>query len=193
MISAGHDTDYGQDEAFSGQELAHALSAFVDGQANLDGVELASDEVRERWMLYHLIGDALREPTAVRPVTAEFSARMTAALAREAVHGQPATRTDTVRNVTATKAPASSWRRAVLAWPGVAVAAAVASVVWVAQPLFGLEQQSQQAMSVAQTESGGSAARMVEQARPESDYVSAHRQMAGPIAVRQVAFTPGAD
>ncbi|MCD8504308.1 MAG: sigma-E factor negative regulatory protein [Burkholderiaceae bacterium] len=184
-----------QDMAWSGSgeglesDLAQSLSAIMDGEASLEGIEFASIDVRERWAVYHLIGDAIREPTAAVPVSAEFAARMSAALAREAAHGLPLTppaREHPRQSV-------SRWRQAVLAWPGLAVAAAVASVVWIAQPLFGLEQNAQQVMSVAKNESVNSAARIVEQTRPESDYVSAHRQMAGPIAVRQVAFTPGVD
>lgn len=170
-------------------DLALSLSAVMDGEASAEGIELGLVSVRQRWTLYHLIGDVLREPTAAVPVSAEFSARMTAALARETAHGvsvaPPAQKQPQQR--------LPKWRQAVLAWPGLAVAAAVASVVWVAQPLFGLEQEAQQAMSVAQNEPVNSAVQIVERARPESDYVSAHRQMAGPIAVRQVAFTPGVD
>lgn len=178
--------------AAADQELAQCLSAFMDGQANLDGVGLESNVIRERWALYHLIGDALREPTAATLVTAEFSARMSSALAREPAHGVAGESHHREHNPASRRSPVSRWRQVVLAWPGLAVAGAIASVVWVAQPLFELEQQAQQRMSVAQTESGDSV-RISGRATPESDYVSAHRQMAGPIAVRQVAFAPGAE
>lgn len=168
---------------------AHSLSAAMDGEASFEGIELGSYEIRHRWAVYHLIGDALRDPTAMLPVSGEFSSRMSAALARESAHGVQMPSPTQVPG----RRPVAGWRQAFLAWPGLAVAGAVASVVWVAQPLFDLEYQSQQAVSVAQTEPANPATRVAEQTRPESDYVSAHRQLAGPIAVRQVAFTPGVD
>lgn len=190
MSSAEHDDMAWSDldEAVD-RALAQSVSAFMDEQASIEGMELDSAPLRDRWAVYHLIGDALREPSATVPVSAEFTARMSAALAREAAHGLSARPVLEEQS----RQPLPRWRQAVLAWPGIAVAAAVASVVWVAQPLFELEQQAQQSMSIVQNEPVNSAAQIFEQARPESDYVSAHRQMAGPIAVRQVAFTPGVD
>ena len=189
MNSAEHDMSKLHASQTPDERGGLALSAVIDGESGFEGVDIADAEVRERWALYHLIGDALREPSATVGVSAEFAARMSAALAREQVHGQVA---HLVPQAQPRKA-ASGWRQTVLAWPAMAVAAAVVSVVWVAQPLFGLEQQTQQAMSVAQTESVSPRAQVSQAARPASDYVSAHRQMAGPIAVRQVAFTPGVD
>lgn len=187
MSSAEHDKTWHTQDDASELDMAQSLSALMDGEGNIEGFELDADGARQRWAVYHLISDALREPSAAVPVSAQFAARMSAALAREGVHGQQAVRFKPKRE------PVSRWRQAVLAWPGVAMAAAVVSVVWVAQPLFGLEQGDQQVMSVVQTEPVGAAPSVIEQLRPASDYVSAHRQLAGPIAVRQVAFTPGAD
>jgi sigma-E factor negative regulatory protein RseA len=169
------DTQTGQD-----------LSAFMDAETDSLAVDLQSDLVRQNWAIYHVIGEAMREPSAIRPVTSAFAVRMSAALAREPIHGlaQPVV------------APAPSgwrWQRAVMAWPGVAVAAAVASVIWVAQPLFEFGQQPDQVATFAQNEPAGNIARVFGEVEPQADYVSAHRQLAGPIGVRQVAFTPGAD
>lgn len=195
MKAAEHDNDWSVDANEPDSHLALALSAFMDGEQSLVDIDIESDQARQHWSMYHLIGDAMREPSALPPVTAEFSSRVAAALARETPHGQsrfesqpqPQPQPQPVREST------SRWRQAVLAWPGLAVAAAVASVVWIAQPLFGVEREAETAMSVAKTEPVGNAALALDRVRPESDYVSAHRQMAGPIAVRQVAFTPGAD
>ncbi|UOD49585.1 sigma-E factor negative regulatory protein [Orrella daihaiensis] len=189
MNSAEHKTAWHDEDEESTAGLAQSLSAVMDGEADLQGVKLDSHEALECWATYHLIGDALREPSATLPVSAEFAARMSAALAREVTHGAGALPLAQPRP---SLRSSGRWRQAVLAWPSLAVAAAVASVVWVAQPLFELEQGAQPAMVVA-NEPTTTAARIVEQARPESDYVSAHRQMAGPIAVRQVAFAPGVD
>ena len=162
------------------------LSAFMDSEHDSLEVDLQSDVVRERWAIYHVIGEALREPSAIRPVTRSFATRMSAALAREDMHGR--TYVSDVRSQ-----PVSAWRKLVLAWPGMAVAAAVVSVIWVAQPLFGLGQQPNQAMTFAQTDSVGPSSRVSDELEPQADYVSAHRQLAGPIGVRQLAFMPGAD
>jgi sigma-E factor negative regulatory protein RseA len=163
------------------------LSAFMDGESDLTDVDLCSTQIRQSWTTYYLIGDAMREPSALAPVSSAFSARMSAALARELVHGQ------TERAPVAARPPVARWRRALQAWPGLAVATAVASVVWVAQPLFGLEQGAQQTMAVVDTAPVSRGAAALDGERPEADYVSAHRQLAGPIAVRQVTFTSGAD
>lgn len=189
MNSAEHDTSKLHEQLLFDEIHAESLSAVIDGESSFDGLDLADIEIRQRWSLYHLIGDALREPSAVDGVSAEFAARMSAALAREPIHGQAAEPVSSARP----NKMVSGWRKAVLAWPGMAVAAAVVSVVWVAQPLFGVEQQTERVLSVAQTESPSVSASVSQAALPASDYVSAHRQMAGPVAVRQVAFTPGAD
>lgn len=191
MNSAEHDMSKLHEPQTSDEIYAQSLSAVIDGESSFEGMHLEDAELRQRWSVYHLIGDALREPSATVGVSAEFAARMSAALAREPMHGQAAEPV----SLGQPRKTASRWRQAVLAWPGIAVAAAVASVLWVAQPLFGLEQQAQQALSVANTETADAAATAAngQQVWPASDYVSAHRQMAGPIAVRQVAFTSGAD
>lgn len=186
MTSSDHASNWAGEEDLQSIHVDLTLSEFVDGECDASGIELSQTYVRERWATYHVIADALREPSSLQPVTASFTARMSAALERELPHGQsPAVPSESPRVV-------SRWRQAVLAWPGLAVAAAVASVVWVAQPLFGL-QETEQAMSVVQSQTQTNQASLVSELTPESDYVSAHRQLAGPIAVRQVGFMPGAD
>lgn len=163
-----------------------ALSAFMDSEDDSLQVDLQLEAVREQWAIYHVIGEAMREPSAIRPVTSAFAARMSAALARESVHGS-----SHACEVRSRLVPA--WRKAFMAWPGVAVAAAVASVIWVAQPLFGVSQESNEAMTFTQTQAVSASLHTTDQVEPQADYVSAHRQVAGPIGVRQLAFMPGAD
>lgn len=72
---------------------------------------------------------------------------------------------------------------------GLAVAAAVATVAWVAQP-YVTGSPSTDVRVLADASSSGSAS-----ASDDSglrDYLEAHRQMAGPSAVRQVSFDGGA-
>jgi len=191
MISAGHNEAWPLAIDASDTPLTQTLSAFMDGEE--ESVDIDSDPLvaRHHWATYHLIGEALREPTTLAPVTTTFASRMSAALEREVVHGQltyePPPKPSRRR--------VASWRQALSTWPGFAVAAAVASVVWIAQPLLGPEQATVSTTSVTQAEPASRSvnSQELEQARPEWDYVSAHRQMAGPIAVRQVAFTPGAN
>ena len=67
---------------------------------------------------------------------------------------------------------------------GLAVAAAVATVAWVAQPY-------RPAARAAEMLADASAGVGTEDASLR-DYLEAHRQMAGPSAVRQVSFDAGA-
>jgi sigma-E factor negative regulatory protein RseA len=187
MIPTEQDNTRPDDSLVAQMHSEKTLSAFMDGESDLTDVDLCAIQIRQSWTTYHLIGDAMREPSALAPVSSAFSVRMSAALARESVHGQ------TARATVAARPPVARWRQALQAWPGLAVATAVASVVWVAQPLFGLEQGAQQTMAVVDTAPAKRGTAALDDARPEADYVSAHRQLAGPIAVRQVAFTAGAD
>lgn len=162
------------------------LSAIIDHE--VDATELGADLTiySERWSQYHVISDALHEQSSLEPVSLEFVTAMSAALHREAAHGlvSDATRVG--------KGRVSVWGRLTNAWPGIAVAAAVMSIVWVAEPLIGLTATQQ---PVAQAEQS------LIQAPPGSDglsqsatldYVNAHRQLAGPIAVRDVSYDAGA-
>lgn len=163
------------------------ISAMVD--AEVDSVRMPVDlaEHREAWSMYHLIGDALRHDGAVSPVSSDFTARMSAALAREVSHAPSLPSVQTPRS-----APPSRVKQLFGAWPGLAVAAAVASVVWVAEPILGLSGATQTGIATATRGAVAQTALMAE-ARPELDYVSAHRQLANPMAVRDVSFMPRAD
>ena len=162
-----------------------ALSAFMDAEGHGESLDLSDAQLKSRWAQYHLIRDAMADPSSLSTVSESFVSRMSAAIAREPSHGQMTS----VAAVVAQPRPAW-WRRVSMAWPGMAVATAVASVVWVAQPLFGLEQGIEQPVAIEEFNERNALA-FDDQASAAADYVSAHRHLAGPIAPRQVAFTPG--
>lgn len=162
-------------------------SAMVDGEVESTNMPVDLTACRDNWALYHLIGDALRRDEAVKPVSSDFTARMSAALQRESSHAL------TPRGVNPRQSvPASRLKQLFGAWPGLAVAAAVASVVWVVEPIVGLGSATQTGITTA-TRSNGAQTTLMAEARPELDYASAHRQLASPIAVRDVSFMPRAD
>jgi len=176
MANAAGQIDRSQD-----REL---ICALMDGELEGDEVVRAIAQCESKdWATYHLIGDVLRRSDAIGPVSETFAARMSAALAREVPH-KP---TESIRSGHSNAAAAKSeesmgWKRWI-AWPALAVTAAVASVIWVAQPLF-----DDQASQVAFTQSTP-----IQPASESafSDYTEAHRQFAGPIAVQQASYMPG--
>ena len=163
-------------------ESAVRLSALFDGELN-DGETLQDLSAHKRdWAVYALIGESLTQPpttAATQSPSAEFSRRLAAALEREPAHrgvSQPRVQLP---------APDLNPKRRTkwFAWPGLAMAAAVATVVWVAQPLF-IEEQAIPLATVSPTDTGnGMAVR---------DYANAHRDFSGPLAVRQASFEPEA-
>lgn len=163
---------------------AQAVSDFMDAQRDgLDGVGHWG-EVRERWELYHVVREVLQESSAPAPVTSSFSVRMAAALENEPIHQTEQQAAERAQTRT------SGFRFWPRLWPALAVTAAVASVIWVAQPMLG-GQSPDASMAFVQPE----AADLISAAegQPQAAYVSAHRQIAAPIAVRQVALMPGVD
>jgi len=162
-----------------------ALSALMDAEGHGESLDLSDAQLKRRWAQYHLIRDAMCDSSSLVPVSDSFASRMSAAMAREPAHGQ-------VAHATSVAAPPkqSLWQRMTMAWPGVAVATAVASVMWIAQPLFGLEQGIEQPLAVQEV-NNNTAVAYDDPSNAAADYVSAHRHLAGPIAPRQVAFTPG--
>ncbi|OZI30425.1 hypothetical protein CAL29_20555 [Bordetella genomosp. 10] len=154
-----------------------SVSAWMDGEGFeewLDGLEVA--EGRETWDTYHLIGDVMRNPELAITPSPGFSARLSAALDNElTIVAAPRKR----------RFARPSWR---LGLSGAAMAAAVASVVWVAQPLLGGGTPSQETRVIADATPAASSA----EEPVLSDYLEAHMQMAGPSAIRQVSFDLGA-
>jgi sigma-E factor negative regulatory protein RseA len=151
-----------------------SVSAWMDGEGAeewLDGLEVA--EGKETWDTYHLIGDVLRNPELSIDPSPAFRARLSAALANELPIVAPRRR----------RVLRSGWR---FGLSGFAVAAAVASVAWVAQPLL-----SGSDAPTAETRVLADASTVAADDPGFSDYLEAHRQLAGPTAIRQVSFDGG--
>ena len=142
------------------------VSAWLDGQEEIRAEDLDTPYGRQVWDTYHLIGDVLRsEELGFRP-TDLFYARDSCAI-------------DAEPPIVAVERKVFS--RARLGWSGVAVAAAVATVVWVAMPYFSGEAPSAVSEPVmASSEEPGF-----------YSYVDAHRQFAGGSPIRQVSLDVG--
>ena len=164
----------------SRDEVSVSISAWMDG-AELDAMPegLKTEQGKETCQLYHLIGDALRTPELALPPAVDFSSRVAQAIAAEPTVLAPGALAERER---------STWMRR-YGLPSFAMAAAVASVVWVARPFFVPEMRH----SPAQVAVSAPATMVASSLDPSAvhPYVSAHRQMSGPVAVRQVSF--GAD
>jgi sigma-E factor negative regulatory protein RseA len=162
------------------EEVSVTISAWMDG-AELEAMPdvLKTEQGKETWQLYHLIGDALRTPELALPPAADFSSRVAQAIAAEPTIIAPGALAARENN---------TWMRR-YGWPSFAMAAAVASVVWVARPFFVPEMLDSPAQ-VAVSAPAGKVASSLDPSTVQS-YVSAHRQVSGPAAVRQVSF--GAD
>lgn len=150
-----------------GDAWESAVSAWADGQEEIRAEDLDTPYGRQVWDTYHLIGDVLRsEELAFRP-TDLFYARVS-----RAVDAEPAI----------VAAPRKHFSRARLGLSGMAVAAAVATVAWVALPhLSGETPEGVSAPVMASSEEPGSS----------YSYVEAHRQFAGSSPIRQVSLDVG--
>jgi sigma-E factor negative regulatory protein RseA len=157
------------DSAVTERAWEASVSSWVDGEADIRSEELDTPYGRQIWDTYHLIGDVMRSPDlAIRP-TDRFYARVSAALDAEPaiVAPSPLIRRHLVRN----------------SLSGLAVAAAVASVVWMARPFFFAPDAPPSAVPV-----------MAQAAETDAtdpglaDYMAAHQSMAGAGAVRQVSY-----
>lgn len=165
-------TDRSDGEVAAGERL----SAGYDGELTDKTLGQLDRSAKGDWTIYGVIGDALRDPVLLKPVSATFSTRMSAALAREQAHrGALGARSSAKRR---------SHRPVWFAWPSLAVAAAVASVVWVAQPLLAPDEA---VLTAPVAESASLDPVLVH------DYADAHRHLSGPIAVRQAAHLSGVD
>ncbi|CAM5202740.1 Sigma-E factor negative regulatory protein RseA OS=Castellaniella defragrans OX=75697 GN=HNR28_003035 PE=4 SV=1 [Castellaniella defragrans] len=147
-----------------------SVSAWLDGQEDLRADELDTPHARQVWDTYHLIGDVMRsEDLAIQP-SARFYARVSAAIDAEPPIVAPA--------------PVARRHLLRISLSGLAVAAAVASVVWMARPaFFGGEDASGTPPVLAQVDESA------QPADPDlADYMAAHQAMAGAGPVRQVSF-----
>ncbi|PLC53825.1 hypothetical protein CR155_10290 [Pollutimonas nitritireducens] len=147
-----------------------SVSSWIDGEADIRPEDLDSPYGRQVWDTYHLIGDVLRnQDLAIKP-SDFFYARVSKALDAEPsivaprnLHGRHPVR---------------------LGLSSLAVAAAVATVVWVALPYFSGPESS-----------GPGSVQIMASANEDPglrDYLDAHREISGSSAVRQVSFGSGA-
>ncbi|MFY1846848.1 sigma-E factor negative regulatory protein [Achromobacter dolens] len=149
-----------------------SVSAWMDGEETDDILPgLLTREGRQTWDTYHLIGDALRNSDLALTPSANSHARLSRAL-------------DAELPIVAAPRRRSPLR---MGLSGLAVAAAVATVAWVAQPYLAGGSSGTETRVLADASVSGSA-----DTSGLSDYLEAHRQMAGPSAVRQVSFDVGA-
>jgi sigma-E factor negative regulatory protein RseA len=174
----------------STQQHNTAVSAWMDGDQDTDMPEhLSSDQGRATWELYHLIGDTLRTPELAMPATQSLQQRISSAIRDEPAIiavAKPVVATSTHSDLAAKKST-RFWGKSV--WPGVAMAAAVASVIWVAKP-FLLPEFSSPTEQVADVtiDQPLRATEVAFNAPVVRDYVNTHREMSGPANVRQVSF-----
>lgn len=145
-----------------------SISAWVDGEGEIRPEDLDTPYGRQVWDTYHLIGDVMRsKELAVQPSDL-FYARLSKAIDEEPPIVAPRRKVSGAR----------------LGLSGFAVAAAVATVVWVTMPYFVGQQPGASVPAgpvLASTDDGGL-----------GDYVDAHRQFAGVNPIRQVSFDGGA-
>jgi sigma-E factor negative regulatory protein RseA len=181
----------GEQVTLTATNVSVTISAWMDGdeQTSLPS-ELFTESGQATWQVYHLIGDTLRTPELALSTKADLSRRVAQALAAEPALSVPkddSPQADNkpvaaeVRKLT----PLSKLFRRV-AWPSVAIAAAVASVVWVAKPLL-VPELSSPSSQTAQVKTLTPVATGLE-ASAVRDYVTAHRQISGPSNVRPASF-----
>ena len=150
------------------------LSAWLDGEQPLSETSSLGQVNRDTWDVYHLIGDVMRSADLATQPSQAFQSKLSRALDAELpIVAAPR------------RSVAHPWR---LGLSGAAVAAAVATVVWVAQPYFGTSDgfsRETRVLADASLQASSDDANL-------AAYLEAHRQMAGPSAVRQVSFEQGA-
>jgi sigma-E factor negative regulatory protein RseA len=164
------------------QELADTISAWMDGdQATPMPEAVLTQRGQQTWQVYHLIGDTLRTPELAIAGASDLRARVAQALVTEpAIIAAPRPAQVEPKQ----KRTVNVWRSVV--WPSLAMAAAVASVVWVARP-FLLPDAGVSSPLMANSSAPQNVASNVD-APAVQDYVSAHRQLSGPANVRQASF-----
>ena len=141
-----------------------SVSAWVDGVAQVRPDELDTPYGRQLWDTYHLIGDVLRSDELSITPSDKFYARLSKAIDDEPTVLAPVYQTHT-----------KSMRWGV---SGVAVAAAIVAVAWVALPYF--------STSPVLPDSAPVLASVSEDAW--ADYVDAHRDLSGIGPAKQVSY-----
>ncbi|MGB3836645.1 sigma-E factor negative regulatory protein [Castellaniella sp.] len=157
-----------QREHVQDQDWEASVSSWVDGESDIRTEDLDTPYGRQVWDTYHLIGDVMRSQDLALQPSERFYARVSAALDAEPLIVAPAP-----------LARRHAWRVGV---SGLAVAAAVASVVWMAQPLLSGQDPAPTAPVLAQASDTPPADAGL------ADYMAAHQAMAGAGPVRQVSY-----
>ncbi len=160
----------------SGHGLEHlplelSVSIWMDGEGDALGPDGLDSAGRQVWDTYHLVGDVMRNGDLALQPSSLFLSRLSMAIDAEPPIVAPMRRR------------LSSIR---VGLSGMAVAAAVASVAWVALPYF--------SGGAGGSAPGVAATQVVASAADDpglSDYLDAHRQIAGINPVRQVSFDTG--
>ncbi|MGB3741803.1 MAG: sigma-E factor negative regulatory protein [Castellaniella sp.] len=157
-----------QREHVQDQDWEALVSSWVDGESDIRAEDLDTPYGRQVWDTYHLIGDVMRSQDLALQPSERFYARVSAALDAEPLIVAPAP-----------LGRRHAWRVGV---SGLAVAAAVASVVWMAQPLLSGQDPAHTAPVLAQASDAPPADAGL------ADYMAAHQAMAGAGPVRQVSY-----
>lgn len=157
-----HETEHDHESA----AWEAAVSSWMDGESELRAEELDTPYGRQIWETYHLIGDVLRsEELAVKP-SGMFYARLSRAI-------------DDMPPIVAPRPSVRGrWRAG---WSGLAVAAAMAAVAWVAVPYFSGAPVNTLPAPGAQLASADSDDALY-------DYLDAHEGLVGGVAVRHVSY-----
>ncbi|HEU0230611.1 MAG TPA: sigma-E factor negative regulatory protein [Burkholderiaceae bacterium] len=160
MNTASHSKDVPEPASWEA-----SVSAWVDGEESIRSEELNLPYGRHVWDTYHLIGDVMRSGELGIQPSERFYARVSQAIDKEPPIVAPhARRRLPVR----------------LGVSGLVVAAAVASVVWVALPYFSGSGPAQVQVVASASDNPGL-----------TDYLDAHSQLIGAGPVRQVSFDTG--
>ena len=150
------------------------LSAWMDGEtADLVVAGRFSEQDRQTWDMYHLIGDTLRNADLAITPSVTFRKRLADALEAELP-------------IVAPSALRSSWRKGL---SGLVATIAVVTVVWVGHPYMidGPGRGSQTGLLADNTTPAA-----IEEVALR-DYLEAHQQIAGQSIVHQVSFDLGTD
>ena len=170
----------------AGHPECERLSCLMDGELGPDETRLllqslcSDDELRSEWTAFHVVGDALRSQEVAAEHSTTFCSRVSAAIAREPT-------------VLAPRA-SSHWSpgRRYLA-PGLAVAASIAAISFVAVPLLrgpapapttvAQAAAPSAPVTVAADEGTRRAAATVANVRAMQAYLAAHRELTTGVAL----------
>lgn len=170
-------------------EIRESLCAMVDGEIQTQEMTLTVSQAETQdWVAYHLIGEVMRKSDALTPVSQTFAARMSAALERESVHRPEIAIAPEAQHPSVETSPTQNGWRRWFSLPTLAITAAVASVVWIVQPMIG---DSIGTVSPVQNLQASSHSVQPLPKVAIDDYLDAHRQLAGPISVQMASYVPG--